>query len=191
MFRLYPNPQLQDTQCTCRWLTSVIVCALLVIQDERERKKQEQFDRKQESKLLLEAEEEKLGGKVKAAKVTRAEISEAEERQRRQDEGAAALPRGVVLGPDIDENPNHLLHERLARGELDARTVAEAIDVLGVSNSHQDTHPEKGLKAAFAAFELRALPRLKAEHPNLRLSQVKQLLRKEWMKSPENPMNNY
>jgi len=50
-------------------------------------------------------------------------------------------------------------------------------------------HPEKRLKAAYAAFEEKELPRLKAENPNLRQSQVKQMLRKDWMKSPENPMN--
>ena len=33
------------------------------------------------------------------------------------------------------------------------------------------------------------MPRLKAENPNMRLSQLKQMLKKDWMKSPENPMN--
>lgn len=45
------------------------------------------------------------------------------------------------------------------------------------------------MKAAFTAFEEVNLPRLKQENPNMRLSQLKQLLKKEWMKSPENPMN--
>ncbi|CAF4437202.1 unnamed protein product, partial [Rotaria magnacalcarata] len=30
---------------------------------------------------------------------------------------------------------------------------------------------------------------LKQEHPTLRMSQLKQLLKKEWMKSPDNPFN--
>lgn len=33
------------------------------------------------------------------------------------------------------------------------------------------------------------MPRLKAENPSLRQSQLKQMLRKEWQKSPENPLN--
>jgi hypothetical protein len=33
------------------------------------------------------------------------------------------------------------------------------------------------------------LPQLKQENPNMRLSQLKQALRKEWMKSPDNPLN--
>lgn len=52
-----------------------------------------------------------------------------------------------------------------------------------------DRHPERRMKAAFAAFEEVNLPRLKMENPNMRLSQLKQLLKKEWTKSPENPLN--
>lgn len=52
-----------------------------------------------------------------------------------------------------------------------------------------DHHPERRMKAAYAAFEEANLPRLKQENPNMRLSQLKQQLKKEWMKSPENPLN--
>lgn len=45
------------------------------------------------------------------------------------------------------------------------------------------------MKAAFEAYEKENLPKLKQEHPSLRLSQLKQLLKKEWMKAPENPFN--
>ncbi len=77
-------------------------------------------------------------------------------------------------------------------GELEARTVDEAIAVLSVGGQEpQDKHPERRMKAAYAAYEERELPRLKEENPNLRMSQLKQLLRKEWMKSPENPMNQH
>lgn len=52
-----------------------------------------------------------------------------------------------------------------------------------------DMHPEKRMKAAYEEFESERLPQLKIENPNLRLSQLKQLLRKEWMKHPKNPLN--
>ena len=52
-----------------------------------------------------------------------------------------------------------------------------------------EKHPEKRIKAAYAAYEEQHLPVLKAEFPNLRLSQLKQMLKKDWMKSPENPLN--
>lgn len=52
-----------------------------------------------------------------------------------------------------------------------------------------DRHPEKRLKAAFKAYESENLPRIKAENPSMRLSQWKQILFKEWTKSPQNPLN--
>ena len=45
------------------------------------------------------------------------------------------------------------------------------------------------MKAAYTAFEAIHLPRIKSENPNLRLSQLKQILKKDWMKSADNPLN--
>lgn len=45
------------------------------------------------------------------------------------------------------------------------------------------------MKAAYNEFEQREMPRVKAENPGLRLSQLKQILRKEFQKSPDNPYN--
>lgn len=53
----------------------------------------------------------------------------------------------------------------------------------------EDRHPERRMKAAFAAYEETNMPRLKQENPNMRLSQLKQQLKKEWNKAPENPLN--
>lgn len=58
-----------------------------------------------------------------------------------------------------------------------------------VKDDEEDKHPEKRMRAAFKAFESANLPRIKAENPNLRLSQWKQMLMKEWNKSPDNPFN--
>ncbi len=52
-----------------------------------------------------------------------------------------------------------------------------------------DRHPERRMKAAYAAFEEANMARLKMENPNMRLSQLKQQLKKEWTKCPENPLN--
>ncbi|OMJ23348.1 Coiled-coil domain-containing protein [Smittium culicis] len=52
-----------------------------------------------------------------------------------------------------------------------------------------DRHPERRHKAALKAYEERELPRIKLENKGLRLQQLKQLLWKEWLKSPENPFN--
>ena len=146
------------------------------------------MDRKAEAKKLLEVEESSLKGKSTgggATKVTRAQIEET----KRLESGATPLPKGVVEEQPLVENPNLLLRQRTLEGHHDAETVDEAIAVLGDERDTVEKHPERRMKAAYAAFEEQELPRLKVENPNLRLSQVKQLVRKEWMKSPDNPMN--
>jgi hypothetical protein len=52
-----------------------------------------------------------------------------------------------------------------------------------------EKHPERRFKAAYAAYEERELPIVKAENPGLRLSQLKELIYKAFQKSPENPFN--
>lgn len=166
-------------------------------QADREKKRADQLEKKATAKKLLEEEEEKLGGKslsasAGATKVTRVQIAEAQAREKAAAAAAAAkpLPKGVSEPIFLEENPNRVMQQRAAEGHLDARTVEEAIAVLDISSGGVvERHPERRMKAAYAAFEERELSRLKAKNPNLRLSQLKQLLKKEWMKSPENPMN--
>ncbi|UYV80886.1 hypothetical protein LAZ67_19002099 [Cordylochernes scorpioides] len=93
-------------------------------------------------------------------------------------------PAVVVQEEQLEENLN-----RLHLDEEQARSVTEAIQILDSGNTAMDRHPERRLKAAYQAFEDQHLEQLKKENPNLRLSQLKQMLKKEWQKSPENPLN--
>lgn len=52
-----------------------------------------------------------------------------------------------------------------------------------------DQHPEKRMKSAFAEYEERQMPIVRAENPRLKLSQYKQIIFKNWAKAPENPFN--
>ena len=57
------------------------------------------------------------------------------------------------MGPDLMENPNHLLRDRLEKGELEARTVEEAIDVLRVSSQDKtDKHPREEGEGSVCCF---------------------------------------
>jgi len=51
-------------------------------------------------------------------------------------------------------------------------------------------HPEKRVRAAYLAYEERRLAQVKTDYPNLRLSQLKQIIKKDWNKSPDNPLNH-
>lgn len=154
--------------------------------DDKEKKRLEQLERKKELQQLHEQEMDSIkGAKSQAAKVTRAQILENQERLAAAAEAARAKSQLSHDELPLEENVNRLEVEG-----LEARNVDEAISALSVSDDSQfDRHPEKRVKAAYTEFEDSRLPVLKQENPNMRLSQLKQMLKKEWMKSPENPLN--
>ena len=45
------------------------------------------------------------------------------------------------------------------------------------------------MKDAYLAYEERNLPIVKEENSTLQLTQLKQIIRKNWNKAPENPLN--
>lgn len=90
----------------------------------------------------------------------------------------------TILDKPIEPNVNHE-----DAGEA-ATTIDEALQVLNISNATTvDKHPEKRVKSAYLSYESVHLPKLKSDNPNMRLSQLKQLLKKQWQKAPENPFN--
>jgi len=52
-----------------------------------------------------------------------------------------------------------------------------------------EKHPERRFKAAFNAYIDQELPNIRAEQPGLRLQQYKDILFKQFQKSPDNPFN--
>lgn len=158
--------------------------------EEKDKKKTDQLERKKEAQKILDEEvavlASKSGSKAAPAKLTRAEAELHRLNVVEADKAAVAATAKVNVQeeePEIEENINRIVIE----GDH-ARTVEEALGVLGV-REEVDMHPEKRMKAAYLAFEEKNLPILKQENPNLRLSQLKQLLKKDWAKSPENPLN--
>lgn len=137
-------------------------------------KKEEAARKKAERDALLSAEEAALPSKA------------VREKQR----GAAkvAAKRAGKIDDFLDWNKD--------TPELSASGIDDALNALaltgregGVANKDIDRHPERRVKAAFAAYEEKRTPELRKEHPGLRLQQIKNLVFKEFQKSPENPMN--
>jgi hypothetical protein len=132
-------------------------------------KKEEAARKKAERDALLKAEEESIKSKSRgAAKV-------------------AARKTGKI-DDFLDWNKD--IPELSASG-LDAALEALALTSTGggITNKDIDRHPERRVKAAYASYEDKRLPEIRKEQPGLRLQQYKQLLFKEFQKSPENPMN--
>lgn len=158
--------------------------------EEEERKKAEALRRKAESKALLDQEMSSINTQRKQplAKINRQQILEEMEKKQRvidaiNEANKPAATRVVVQSPIVEEN----LNRSLADTDV-ATNIDQALVVLNI-NEGEDQHPEKRMRAAYKTFESNNLPRIKAENPSLRMSQWKQLLMKEWNKSPDNPFN--
>ncbi|XP_074597682.1 coiled-coil domain-containing protein 124-like isoform X1 [Brevipalpus obovatus] len=150
---------------------------------DQEKKKQETLEKKALKQQLYEEEMSsiKSASSSSVGKITRAQISKTLESKPKPSSSSSSnviKPKEIPL----EENINRIQVEG-----LEARTVDEAISAM--KDNDLDRHPERRLKAAYIAFEERMLPRYKIDYPTFRMSQVKHLLRKEWQKSPENPLN--
>lgn len=129
--------------------------------------KKEHDEAKKQEKLQLKAEKQKL--------------LEAEEKQ-----FAGHRP----LKPLKEEK-----HHKPTIPEFSASNLDDAIFLLHVDDSKAqasatlERHPERRVKAAYAAYKQKMLPILKEENPSLRLTQLEEILYKQWQKSPDNPFN--
>ncbi|XP_029003355.1 coiled-coil domain-containing protein 124 [Betta splendens] len=159
--------------------------------DDKEKRRVEVLERKKETQRLLDEENATLKGKAQkeaaaGGKVTRAQIKEMLQNEQQQQQEQLKPKEKSHLETPLEENVNRIVPDE---GTLEARTIEDAISVLSVGPEDMDRHPERRMKAAFAAYEEVNMPRLKQENPNMRLSQLKQVLKKEWTKAPENPLN--
>jgi len=158
-----------------------------------EDKKNQEAERKKAAREALAREEAELNKSyAKAqppAKVTQAEIA-----RRKQIEELAAKKREeqkVEEEQEIQENINRIIAlERAEHGAayIEARSVDDAVGHMATATGTPDKQ-DKRPKVTYAAFEEKNLPDIRSENPTLKLSQLKELLWKQWQKSPENPMN--
>ncbi|KAM4549351.1 coiled-coil domain-containing protein 124 [Odontesthes bonariensis] len=158
--------------------------------DDKEKRRMDLLERKKENQRLLDEENARIKGRAQkeatsGGKVTRAQIEETLKNELQEQEEIKPREKSHLETP-LEENINRVIAEE---GNVEARTIEDAIAVLSTGPEDMDRHPERRMKAAFTAYEEANMPRLKKENPNMRLSQLKQQLKKEWVKSPENPLN--
>ncbi|XP_058813509.1 coiled-coil domain-containing protein 124 [Topomyia yanbarensis] len=154
--------------------------------EDEERKRAEQLRKKAEAKALLEQEMSSIqtAPKMSAQKITRSQIDAEVEKRNRAIEAVNNPPK--IVAPKVIPL-EHNLNRVMADTEV-AQTIDQALAVLSVKDG-DDRHPEKRMKAAYKAYEDEQLPILKQEYPSLKLSQLKQMIFKNWQKAPQNPMN--
>ncbi|PHJ18970.1 coiled-coil domain containing 124 family protein [Cystoisospora suis] len=129
------------------------------------------------------------------AKLTRAQIQQRALLAAAAAKKAEAVEEKVVDEVEIQPNINHLIRQQTLQMRdsgvevVSASSVAEALAAMSIGEPTADRHPERRMKAAFKAYEDVWMPRLKAENPSLKRSQLMEMLNKQWRKAPENPMN--
>jgi hypothetical protein len=159
---------------------------------EKEEKRKAELARKAENARLLAEEEASQPVKVKAAPKAGSKSKAASK---------PAGPGAIAAGGGLGGNAGADGGERVEAESFSATGIDNALDLLEVVTAKMDKaslgaqagglekHPERRFKAAYEAFEERELPRARADHPGLRLQQYKELLFKQFQKSPENPFN--
>ncbi|KAF8454456.1 hypothetical protein BDZ91DRAFT_747605 [Kalaharituber pfeilii] len=144
-------------------------------------KKAEAAKKKAEKEALLKAEMESL----KSAKP-----SASKDKPVKKSAPAPLLRPGIDTALEAAKGEDSKVLPALVASGID-----DALDALslttGVETVQIDRHPERRVKAAYMAYEERRLPQLKEEIPGLRMKQRKEILRKEFDKSEENPMNQH
>eukprot|EP00298_Acanthocystis_sp_HF-20_P008741 c17873_g1_i2.p1 GENE.c17873_g1_i2~~c17873_g1_i2.p1 ORF type:complete len:319 (-),score=140.93 c17873_g1_i2:128-1084(-) len=143
--------------------------------------------RRKELKELEQREQEELSklkkDKSSVPKLTRLQIEQ--QIQKRKELELLEKKREEQQEDLLQENPNIIF----AKADIVAQSVEEALSSLSVNNSNAERHPEKRHKAAWNEYYEKNLPIIKQEKPGLRISQYRELLWKDWQKSPENPFN--
>jgi len=69
---------------------------------------------------------------------------------------------------------------------IDVTGIEEALTELDLTEF--DKHPEKRMRAAWNAYFEKQYPLFKKDYPNMKRSQLIQMIQKEFKKSPENPI---
>ncbi|KAF5353180.1 hypothetical protein D9757_012655 [Collybiopsis confluens] len=166
----------------------------------KEEKRKAELARKAENARLLAEEEASVPSKPKAAPKVGAKKTSVKPQPKPAGPGAIAAGGGLG-GADAEEKGKGGDSETKEVESYAATGIDNALDLLEVVTAKMDKasvgsqaagiekHPERRFKAAFEAYQERELPNLKEEHPGLRLQQYKDLLYKQFQKSPENPYN--
>lgn len=169
--------------------------------DAKEEKRKADAARKAENARLLAEEEQSLPAKVKIAPKAGQKKTTTAQAVKPAGPGAIAAGGGLsnIADKEKETSPKALPEEKIE--SFQATGIDDALELLTIVNAKTDKasvgqqaagierHPERRFKAAFEAYQEQELPNVRREHPGLRLQQYKELLYKQFQKSPENPFN--
>lgn len=158
---------------------------------EEEAKRLEKLAKKKERERLEAEELAKIPLKIKPSKIDMSSLSPCPSIHSSSSYKPPLEPlnrSNPVISTEKGFTSKDILPEYSASNLDDAISLLEAATVSS-ENISLERHPERRVKAAFAAYEEKEMPILKLENPTLRLSQLREILKKNWRKAPENPFN--
>lgn len=165
--------------------------------EDKEEKRKADLARKAENARLLAEEEAAVAAKKPKAPA-------AKKSKGAPKDGQPAGPGAIAAGGGLGTSPEPTDPKAKEPEEVEsfaATGIDNALDLLEIVTAKLDKasvgqqaagierHPERRFKAAYEAYQERELPIIRQEHPGLRLQQYKDLLYKQFQKSPENPYN--
>ncbi|THH06670.1 hypothetical protein EW145_g3924 [Phellinidium pouzarii] len=179
----------------------------------KEEKRKELLAAKAERDRLLAEEEAAVAAKPKATPKAGGKKKAAAARP--AGPGAIAAGGGVdAVAEKLDRERPEEVESYAATGIDNALDLMEAVNAktdkasVGQQAAGIEKHPEvrnlfcqaivssltrndekRRFKAVYEAYQERELPNIRKDHPGLRLNQYKELLFKQFQKSPENPFN--
>ncbi|KAI6123963.1 hypothetical protein EDD16DRAFT_589696 [Pisolithus croceorrhizus] len=162
--------------------------------EDKEEKRRAELARKAENARLLAEEEASLPSKAKSA--PKASTKKSAKDAKPAGPGAIAAGDGLGSGKEKERETEPAEEETFAATGIDntldlLEVVTAKLDKASVGQQAAgiERHPERRFKAAFEAYKERELPKVKEDHPGLRLQQYQDTLYKQFQKSPENPFN--
>ncbi|KAF9484963.1 DUF1014-domain-containing protein [Pholiota conissans] len=168
--------------------------------EDKEEKRKADLARKAENARLLAEEEAAVSApKPKAAAPKKTKVAPKDFKP--AGPGAIAAGGGLAAAAVVDEPTDPKAQAPEEVESFAATGIDNAIDLLEIVTAKMDKasvgqqaagierHPERRFKAAYEAYTERELPIIRKEQPGLRLQQYKDLLYKQFQKSPENPFN--
>jgi len=163
--------------------------------DEREEKRKAELARKAETARLL-AEEEASVHPTKPPPKAGAKKGTAKPAGPGAIAAVTTPATPTPAAPAESSSKNGVETESFSATGIDnvldlAEVITAKMDKASLGNQAAtiEKHPERRFKAAYNAYVERELPNIRAEQPGLRLQQYKDLLYKQFQKSPDNPFN--
>jgi hypothetical protein len=138
---------------------------------------------------LIQSADKKVKQKKEQA-LTRANVGNAPKQDAVPLDPLLANTQAMIGSIDDDTVVGRDANRARMQADEAASGIDAALDSLTVSSSSNgQQQPIKSAKALYAEFEASMLPRVKDDHPGLRLTQYKEKVWALWKKSAENPAN--